>query len=100
MTFWWFVSKGDKGVKLLFSTNLEHGALNVAEFCRARIKMEFPFRDAKQFAGLMDCQSRSAKALEFHWNASFLVTSLARAQQLLEFEGEVQDFVFNVEDAK
>jgi hypothetical protein len=86
--------------EVLFSTNLEHEALEVIECYRARFEMGFPFRDAKQFAGLMDCQSRSAQAMEFHWNASFLVTSLTRAQQLLAFEGEVQDFVFSMEDAK
>jgi putative transposase len=86
--------------EVLFSTKLEHEALEVIECYRARFEMEFPFRDAKQFAGLMDCQSRSAKAMEFHWNASFLVTSLARAQQLLGFEGDLQDFVFSMEDAK
>ena len=98
--------------EVLFSTNLEHEALEVIECYRARFesdharrcilwsRMEFPFRDAKQFTGLMDCQSRSARALEFHWNASFLVTSLARAQQLLAFEGDLQDFVFSMEDAK
>jgi hypothetical protein len=34
------------------------------------------------------------------WNASFLTVSLARAQQLLAFEGDVQDFVFSMEDSK
>jgi hypothetical protein len=86
--------------EVLFSTNLEHEALLVIECYRARFEMEFPFRDAKQFAGLMDCQSRSAKAMEFHWNTSFLVVSLARAQQLLAFKGDVQDFVFSMEDSK
>jgi hypothetical protein len=86
--------------EVLFSTKIEHLTLEVIEGYRARFEMEFPFRDAKQFAGLMDCQSRSVKALEFHWNASFLVTSLARAQQLLAFEGDVEDFVFSMEDSK
>ena len=54
----------------------------------------------KHLTGLMDCQSRSANALEFHWNASFLVVSLARTQQLLECNGESQEFVFSMEDAK
>ncbi len=48
----------------------------------------------------MDCQSRQAKALEFHWNASFLVTSLTRAQQLFDFDGDVQNFVFSMENSK
>jgi hypothetical protein len=81
--------------EVLFSTNLK-----MAACYRARFEMEFPFRDTKQFADLMDCQSRSVKALEFHWNSSFLVVSLARMQQLLEFEGESHEFVFSMENAK
>jgi putative transposase len=99
--------------EVLFSTNLEMPALKVIECYRARFEMEFPFPDAKrpkpvrccrgakkQFAGLMDSQSRSEKALEFAWNASLLTVSLARAQQLLVFEGDVQGFVFSMEDSK
>jgi DDE superfamily endonuclease len=95
---WHFNSQTRREV--LFSTNLEMPALEVIECYRARFEMEFPFRDAKQFAGLMDSQSRSEKALEFAWNASLLTVSLARAQQLLAFEGDVQDFVFSMEDSK
>ena len=86
--------------EVLFSTNLEMPALEVVECYRARFEMEFPFRDAKQFAGLMDSQSRSEQALEFAWNASFLTVSLARAQQLMAFEGDVADFEFSMEDSK
>jgi DDE superfamily endonuclease len=92
--------KGQTRREVLFSTNLEMPALEVVECYRARFEMEFPFRDAKQFAGLMDSQSRSEQALEFAWNASFLTVSLARAQQLLAFEGDVRDFVFSMEDSK
>jgi hypothetical protein len=92
--------KGQIRREVLFSTNLEMPALEVIECYRARFEMEFPFRDAKGFAGLMDSQSRSERALEFAWNASFLTVSLARAQQLLAFEGDVRDFVFSMEDSK
>ena len=95
---WYF--NGQTRREVLFSTNLEMPALEVIECYRARFEMEFPFRDAKGFAGLMDSQSRSKQALEFAWNASFLVVSLARAQQLVAFEGDVQDFVFSMEDSK
>ena len=71
--------KGQTRREVLFSTNLEMPALEVIECYRARFEMEFPFRDAKGFAGLMDSQSRSERALEFAWNASFLTVSLARA---------------------
>ena len=37
----------------------------------------FLFRDAKQSAGLSDCQARDKPALEFHWNASFACVNLA-----------------------
>ena len=86
--------------EVLFSTNLEMPASEVIECYRARFEMEFAFRDSKQFAGLMDSQSRSGQALEFAWNASFLTVSLARAQQLLAFEGDAIDFVFSMEDSK
>ena len=95
---WYF--NGQTRREVLFSTNFEMPVLEVIECYRARFEMEFPFRDAKQFAGLIDSQSRSGQALEFAWNASFLVVSLARAQQLLAFEGDVQDFVFSMEDSK
>ncbi len=92
--------EGQTRREVLFSTNLEMPALEVIECYRARFEMEFPFRDAKQFAGLMDSQSRSEQALEFAWNASFLTVSLARAQQLVTFEGDVANFVFSMEDSK
>jgi hypothetical protein len=92
--------KGQIRREVLFSTNLEVPALEVIECYRARFEMEFPFRDTKGFAGLMDSQSRSEKALVFAWNASFLTVSLARAQQPVAFEGDVQDFVFSMEDSK
>lgn len=96
----WVVSEGKTRREVLFSTDVSMPAMEVITCYRARFEMEFPFRDAKGFAGLMDCQSRQEKALEFHWNASFLVTSLTRAQQLLDFTEDVQNFVFSMEDAK
>ena len=95
----WFGLPGKTRREIFFSTDLLMPALEVLECYRARFEMEFPFRDAKQFSGLMDSQSRQAKALGFHWNASFSVVSLARAQALLAFDGDVRDFVFSMEDA-
>ena len=93
----WFLTTGKNRREVLFSTNLAMPVLEVIACYRARFEMEFPFRDAKQFVGLMDSQSRQEQALGFHWNTSFLVTSLARAQQLLAFEGDVREFVFSME---
>jgi len=62
----------------LFSTDLEIAAAEVLKLYRSRFTIEFLIRDAKQSAGLADCQARDRKALEFHWNASFAVVNLAR----------------------
>lgn len=61
--------------------------------------MEFPFRDAKQFAGLQHCQSRQPKAIRFHWNMALFVVNLAKAQQLTQHQAD-HSFAFSMEDAK
>jgi hypothetical protein len=38
------------------------------------------FRDAKQFTGLCDCQSRQPARLNFHFNASLSALNLAKLQ--------------------
>jgi hypothetical protein len=42
---------------------------------------EFIFRDAKQFTGLCDCQSRQQQSLDFHFNASLAALNLAKLEQ-------------------
>lgn len=64
----------------LFSTDLELNAEKIFSLYRSRFTIEFLIRDAKQSAGLSDCQARDQKALEFHWNASFATVNLARLE--------------------
>jgi len=64
----------------LFSTDLEISAEEVLKLYRSRFTIEFLIRDAKQSAGLEDCQARDQKALEFHWNVAFATVNLARLQ--------------------
>ncbi|RTY86607.1 hypothetical protein EKL28_16940, partial [Staphylococcus aureus] len=70
----------------------------------ARFRLEFVFRDAKQFAGLNTCQLRRTVALENHWNAAFFALSLGRAEVLLEEAGRLQrpvsQMMFSYEDIK
>jgi hypothetical protein len=40
------------------------------------------FRDSKQFTGLLDCQARTASALDFHFNAALATLNLVRAEDL------------------
>jgi len=71
--------KAKKRAVSLFSTDLELAATEIVRLYRSRFWIEFLFRDAKQSAGLSDCQARDKKALEFHWNASFACVNLARS---------------------
>jgi len=40
--------------------------------------IEFLFRDAKQFTGLCNAQTRDAQRLDFHFNASLTALNLAK----------------------
>jgi hypothetical protein len=62
----------------LFSTDLEMKSSEVFKLYRARFTIEFLIRDAKQSAGLQDCQARDNKALEFHWNAALTTVNFGR----------------------
>jgi hypothetical protein len=64
----------------LFSTDTKQSAEEILKLYRSRFTIEFLIRDAKQSAGLEECQARDQKALEFHWNTSFSTVNLARMQ--------------------
>lgn len=89
---------------VLCSTDTTMPAEQIRALYSARFRLEFVFRDAKQFAGLTTCQLRSTVALENHWNASFFALSLGRAEVLLEASGlqgrPATSLVFSYEDIK
>ena len=64
----------------LFSTDLELNTLQIYEFYVSRFQIEFIFRDAKGFTGLDDCQSRDARRMHYHFNASLLALNVAKIQ--------------------
>ena len=66
------------GMALLFSTDINLGALEILAFYKSRFQIEFIFRDAKQFTGLSDCQARDFTKLDFHFNASLMALNLAK----------------------
>jgi DDE superfamily endonuclease len=68
-------------VALLFSTDTKIDPLRLYEYYKSRFQIEFVFRDAKQFTGLCECQSRQQKALDFHFNASLAALNLAKLEQ-------------------
>ena len=69
---------GKTGSVLFFSTDLDLKAELVLKYYKARFQIEFIFRDAKQFTGLCDAQTRDPKKLDFHFNASLTALNLAR----------------------
>jgi Transposase DDE domain len=68
-------------VALLFCTDTTLDPLRLYEYYKSRFEIEFIFRDAKQFTGLCDCQSRQQKALDFHFNTSLAALNIAKLEQ-------------------
>lgn len=68
---------------LLFSTDLDLDARKILEYYHSRFQVEFIFRDAKQFTGLCDAQTRDPKKLDFHFNASLTALNLAKYEHQL-----------------
>lgn len=71
---------------ILFSTDTCLEAEEIIKYYKSRFQIEFLFRDAKQFTGLTDCQSRNKETLEFHFNAALTATNLARIEAQLQSE--------------
>ena len=76
---------------ILFSTDLDLSALTIYRYYKARFQIEFLFRDAKQAAGLTDCQAREAEKLHFHFNASLATVSLAKLEAQQQAGGELRE---------
>lgn len=73
----WY-SKDKKKRKLYFSTDERMSGKDVIESYKTRFQVEFCFRDAKGFTGLMHCQARDVAKLSFHFNASLTAVNLAK----------------------
>jgi len=88
------------GTALLFSTNTSLDALKIYNFYGARFQIEFVFRDAKQFVGLGDCQSRNKESLHFHYNASFAALNMVKIQDYLDRTDAEKDRPFSMASHK
>lgn len=80
------VNTRDGSYVVLASTDTAQSASEVVHFYRLRFQIELLFRDAKQFAGLQDCQARSQEKLDFHFNMSLAAVNMARLEMLLSEE--------------
>lgn len=73
--------RNDKiGTALLYATDTELSAMKVVAYYKARFQIEFLFRDAKQYTGLMDCQSCSKQAIHMQINASMTTLNLLKIE--------------------
>ena len=82
---------------LLFSTDINLDAEILYAYYKARFQIEFIFRDAKQFTGLCDCQSRDKSSLDFHFNASLTALNIAKYDQLgVQTEDDAEPISFSM----
>ena len=70
------INKRSNKYILLASTDLHLNARVIVKYYQLRFKIEFIFRDAKQFTGLTHCQARNEKSLDFHFNMSLTAINL------------------------
>ena len=98
-------TKGSMGKwthKIYFSTDLEQDWEEILEFYRLRFQIEFLYRDAKQFTGLNDCEARSSKKLDFHWNMSLTAINIAKIAHWVPEKdmNPSKEVVFSMNDIK
>ena len=72
------LDKKTQSRKVFFSTDTSKSAVDIFEIYRTRFQIEFLYRDAKQYTGLCNCQSRSSDALDFAFNMSLSTINIAR----------------------
>jgi hypothetical protein len=65
---------------LLFSTDTTLAAEDIYRYYTARFQIEFLFRDAKQFTGLVDFQTRAEERIAFHVNASMTALNFLKLE--------------------
>ena len=88
-----------KNYVILFSTDTNLDAQTLATYYKARFQIEFIFRDAKQFTGLADAQTRDKKRLDFHFNASLATLNLAKIEHL-QAHGDTPPKMFSMASIK
>jgi hypothetical protein len=92
--------KNKIGIALFFSTDLALDAIKIYRYYKARFQIEFVFRDANQFTGLGDCQSRNKESLHFHFNASFTALNLVKIQDQLDYQNREKKRPFSMASYK
>jgi hypothetical protein len=77
---------------LLFSTDIDLAAARLYGFYKARFQIAFLFRDAKQYAGVSDCQARSQAKLAFHFKKSLMAVTCTKLEARQDVTHQLTSF--------
>jgi len=95
-----FVYYGNKDKpEIIIGTDTKMDAMTMCRYYGLRFQVEFLIRDAKQYAGLEDCQARDEQKLHTHFNIAMTVVSIAKAAYYLSIPAE-QRGSFSMADIK
>lgn len=79
--------------EIIISTDTEMEALTMCKYYGLRFQVEFLIRNAKQYAGMEDCQVRNEQKLHTHFNIAMTVVSVAKAAYHLSLpDGQRRSF--------
>lgn len=95
--FVYYAGKDKPEILIGTDTNME--AMTLCRYYGLRFQIEFLIRDAKQYAGLEDCQARDQQKLHTHFNIAMTVVSIAKAAYYLSVPIE-QRGSFSMADIK
>lgn len=74
-----FIYYGHKEMpEIIICTDTTIDAMKMCKYYGLRFQIEFLIRDAKQHAGLEDCQARDEQKLDTHFNIAMTVVSVAK----------------------
>jgi hypothetical protein len=85
--------------QIIISTDTQMDAIVMCRYYGLRFQVEFLIRDAKQYAGMEDCQARSKQKLHTHFNVALTAVSLAKAIYYLSLPKEKRNS-FSMADIK
>jgi hypothetical protein len=91
--------QGKDKPEIIIGTDIEMDAMTLCRYYGLRFQIEFLIRDAKQYAGLEDCQARDEQKLHTHFNIVLTVVSIAKAAYYLSVPKE-QRTSFSMADIK
>ncbi len=85
--------KKKTGFALLYSTDAELEAMILIKYYKAIFQIEFAFRDARQYTGLLDCQSCRKESIHTQISASFSALNLLKLEDLREKNTQGQSVI-------